>query len=186
VDKALDYRPKGNEFDPCLDHKRRSTWATSFSMWYNTDLLIIDHCWESIPRSCWPCNATHWLKLVVWPALTELQGGGTLGKGHVMHGIHGHVTALPPHSINVNHSMNRLQNQQALVHYILCQKSQTCKHLCMESTSLWQLYLSIRSTSIIPWTDRISKLYKCALFLPKVTSVQAFNSFRTSTKPRSL
>jgi hypothetical protein len=25
VDKALDYRPKGTEFDPRLDHKRRST-----------------------------------------------------------------------------------------------------------------------------------------------------------------
>jgi hypothetical protein len=25
VDKALDYRPKGNGFDPCPDHKRHST-----------------------------------------------------------------------------------------------------------------------------------------------------------------
>jgi hypothetical protein len=42
VDKALNYRPKGNEFDPRLDHKRRPTWATnSFSMWDNKDLLII-------------------------------------------------------------------------------------------------------------------------------------------------
>jgi hypothetical protein len=43
VDKALDYRPKGTGFDPRLDHKRRSTWATnSFSMW-DKDLLIVDH-----------------------------------------------------------------------------------------------------------------------------------------------
>jgi hypothetical protein len=41
VDKALDYRPKGTGFDPRLDHKRRSTWATnSFSMWDNKDLMI--------------------------------------------------------------------------------------------------------------------------------------------------
>jgi hypothetical protein len=42
VDEALDYRPKGTGFDPHLDHKRLSTWATNdFSMWDNKDLLII-------------------------------------------------------------------------------------------------------------------------------------------------
>jgi hypothetical protein len=47
VDKALGYRPKGTGFNPRLDHKRRSTWATnSFSMWDNKDLLIVDH-WSS-------------------------------------------------------------------------------------------------------------------------------------------
>jgi hypothetical protein len=40
--KRWTHRPKGTGFDPCLDHKRRSTWATnSFSMWDNKDLLII-------------------------------------------------------------------------------------------------------------------------------------------------
>jgi hypothetical protein len=38
------YRPKGTGFDPRLDHKRCSTWATnSFSMWDNKDLLIVDY-----------------------------------------------------------------------------------------------------------------------------------------------
>jgi hypothetical protein len=42
VDKALNNRPKGTGFDPCLEHKRRWTWATkSFSMWDNKDLTLI-------------------------------------------------------------------------------------------------------------------------------------------------
>jgi hypothetical protein len=51
VDKALDYRPKGTGFDPRLDHKRRSTWATeSFSMWDKDLLTIDDRIWLSAPH----------------------------------------------------------------------------------------------------------------------------------------
>jgi hypothetical protein len=40
--KRLTHRPKGTGFDPCLDHKSCSTWATnSFSIWDNKDLLIL-------------------------------------------------------------------------------------------------------------------------------------------------
>jgi host cell factor len=51
VDKALDYRPKGNGFDPCPDHKRHSTWATnSFPLWDNKDLLIHYFASKSLNR----------------------------------------------------------------------------------------------------------------------------------------